>query len=295
MITIGDYRVIEFLEKEDVKTRFETLNKKIIRGLDKIKLNELNEQEQTFIKNLRNLYVADGFCFFSLRPEKIINDLKVCPSASLKDSILDALNYKARRTDLLPDYFHHLGIKVCIYCNSQSTLTFEREDGTFRSLLQADHNHPKDKYPYLAVSLFNLYPCCSSCNLHKNNNNIAFDLYSNEKHESKIQFSLTDESLVHFTVNRDFRKIKFKVEGDKDFITKFHLNEIYDAHQDIAEELAVKSMIYNNAYKDELKKLGITDDDIKRHVVGNYTDDNEMFKRPLSKFMADIARDLKII
>jgi len=295
MIPIGDYRVMEYLGKEELKIRLKSLNKNIIRGLDKIDLKGLKEDEMTFVKDLRNLYAADRFCFFSLRPEKMINDLGPCPTTGLKNSILDALNYNARRKDLLPEYFHHLGINACIYCNSQSVLTFEKEDGQLKSLLQADHSHPQDKYPYLAVSLFNLYPCCSYCNLHKNNNEIVFDLYSNEKQQSKIRFSLTDESLIGFTVDRDYRKIKFTVEGDKDFITKFHLREIYDAHQDIAEELVIKSLAYNNAYKDELKKLGITDGDIKRHLVGNYTDDNEIFKRPLSKFMADIARDLNII
>ncbi|RXM43914.1 hypothetical protein [Flavobacterium sp. YO12] len=295
MIAIGDYRTVEFLRKEEVKTRLKTLNKNIIHALDKIDLKELKEDELAFLKDLRSFYTTDGFCFFSLRPENIIGDLNACPTSRLKDSIFDALNYKSRRTDLLPEYFHHLGIKACIYCNSQSALTFEKEDGEFKSLLQADHSHPKDKYPYLAVSLFNLYPCCSSCNLHKSSNEIVFDLYSNEKHESRIRFSLTDESLIRFTVERDYRKIQFQVEGDKNFIAKFHLNEIYDAHQDIAEELVVKALAYNSAYKNELKKLGITDEDIKRHLVGNYTNDHEMFKRPLSKFMADIARDLKMI
>lgn len=57
-----------------------------------------------------------------------------------------------------------LGVKVCPYCNRMYTTTLFGED---KIRPDFDHFYPKSKYPYLAVSLFNLIPSCSMCNKKK--------------------------------------------------------------------------------------------------------------------------------
>lgn len=57
-----------------------------------------------------------------------------------------------------------LGVKVCPYCNRMYTTTLFGED---KIRPDFDHFYPKSKYPYLAVSLFNLIPSCSMCNKRK--------------------------------------------------------------------------------------------------------------------------------
>lgn len=56
-----------------------------------------------------------------------------------------------------------MDVPVCPYCNRQYTFTL----ASGKSRPQMDHYYPRDLYPYLAVSLYNLVPCCAVCNTAK--------------------------------------------------------------------------------------------------------------------------------
>lgn len=53
-----------------------------------------------------------------------------------------------------------IGVTTCPYCNRSYIFTSSKS-GTRP---QYDHYFPKSKYPYLALSMYNLIPCCSICN-----------------------------------------------------------------------------------------------------------------------------------
>jgi len=75
---------------------------------------------------------------------------------------------------------HHLGVRICPYCNRNFTTTLSRLKSTSkdkelnkqgssvkkfgRARPQLDHYYPKAQYPYLAISLYNLIPSCNICN-----------------------------------------------------------------------------------------------------------------------------------
>jgi len=68
-------------------------------------------------------------------------------------------------------YIKQLDINVCPYCNAEliGILAVERTlcDRTVSkeiALVDCDHFFSQDKYPYLALALANLVPCCSVCN-----------------------------------------------------------------------------------------------------------------------------------
>ena len=68
-------------------------------------------------------------------------------------------------------YIKLLDINVCPYCNAEliGILAEERSvnKGTISkeiSLVDCDHFFSQDKYPYLALALANLVPCCPLCN-----------------------------------------------------------------------------------------------------------------------------------
>jgi hypothetical protein len=63
----------------------------------------------------------------------------------------------------------------------------------------------------------------------------------------------------------------------------------------MVEELVYKSKVYNTTYRENLKKFDIDDHTIDRFIVGNYTLKDDVYKRPLSKMMTDIATDLDLI
>ena len=79
----------------------------------------------------------------------------------------------------------------------------------------------------------------------------------------------------------------------------FQISTLYQAHKDVAEELIWKQKIYNQVirdiYKDQFKALGFKDIHFNRFILGNYDNADDIHKRPLSKMVQDIAKQLKIL
>lgn len=79
----------------------------------------------------------------------------------------------------------------------------------------------------------------------------------------------------------------------------FSIKEIHDTQKDIIAELIVKNQIYNESFKDILQKsfskLSLSQNDFDRVIVGNYTKEKDIHKRPFSKMTMDIAKQLGLI
>jgi hypothetical protein len=229
------------------------------------------------------------------------------PNKGLKSEILDSLDYKGLRSTFYPRYFNKLGIKACIYCNSILTISSVKKKP--RSLehkgnFDVDHYHSKDDYPFLSIFLFNLYPACAPCNRKKSiSNKIKFDLYSEDSikiSSSQFKFELDMGSLAKFLLTKNKEDLHFKFNsGASGFQEKFGIQEIYETQKDLIEELIVKKHMYDKDNNDSLhksfSKLSLQPDLYLRTLVGNYIKETDIHKRPMSKFMQDIARDLKII
>lgn len=79
----------------------------------------------------------------------------------------------------------------------------------------------------------------------------------------------------------------------------FKLDKLYAKHEDHVKELIVKSQLkYSTKYRDYLKSypgLNFSSSEIDRLIIGNYSELNELHKRPLSKLYRDIAIELGLI
>lgn len=229
-----------------------------------------------------------------------------------KEDILRCLGYYDLRSSFYPKYFRDLGIKACVYCNSQLAVSVDKDANSKKcsAKFQVDHFYPKDTYPLLSISLLNLYPVCASCNISKKTNIVPFDLYSDDKallSESLFSFSIDKVSLCNYYVNKDCDKIviNFGVNDNGDesvcnsFKNTFDIEGIYNTQKDLAEELIIKSQMYNESYITTLQSsfdgLKLNPTLFKRTIVGNYTEDKDIHKRPMSKFTMDIARQLGLI
>lgn len=230
-----------------------------------------------------------------------------------KDKLLHVLDYEFLRSGnkkipgLYPDFFNTLGIKTCVYCNAQLTISVEKLDQSISALFQLDHSIDKASYPCFAISFFNLYPVCASCNNNKGRKKISFRLYSNDSNKlmtSEYQFILDKASIAEFRLTRNCSQIKFAFD-DKGHGLNEHLavQGIYNTQKDLAAEIIVKAEIYNQSYKEGLQKSfsrlygknGIANIDFNRFIIGNYVDARDIHKRPMAKFTQDIARQLKLI
>lgn len=268
------------------------------------------EQPDFLLKNpkelleLKNSAIQIPTIIQVLNPQTGILENK---KSEIKDRIILALNYKRLRKIFYPQYFQEIGIKACVYCNSQLTITATKYNGKHIARFDVDHYYSKDEYPFLCISLFNLYPSCASCNRIKSNNYVKFELYTedtNKTKKSEFSFSLEPYSKAKYLISKDNSCINFKFNEKiypdvKSFQDTFHIEELYKTQNDIIEELIIKSQIYNESYIKQLRsnfsKLSLNPKLFERMLVGNYTEEKDIHKRPMSKFIQDIAKDLNLI
>lgn len=240
-----------------------------------------------------------------------------------KDSEIYKAVYKIFVTDNYekPDFKETVwkvtNLKVCPYCNHTYIplvyINGEPEgkygkDSPDKSVKgQLDHFFPKEKYPYLAVSLYNLVPSCGCCNgpLCK----ASKDPYE-ERYAIVSPFSITDHRGLRFKL-RDFDgeifnlakysdEIEIEVDVSDDprmaFNNEiFHLKEIYGVHKDIARDILIKyNLNFNERYLDSWAKflgdplLNLSRREIAMLYWGVPVDDELLGERPLAKFTVDM-------
>ena len=245
---------------------------------------------------------------------------KIKPNDKLKlyEKIVEAMRYDEVRNS----EFHHItdaiGIKTCVYCNSQLAVVtsfsfYDKKEKKRKPKIMAkfelDHYYSKSKYPFLCTSFFNLYPVCGNCNKAKSKNPIDFELYTNDPDDLEtFNFWIDDQSILDYWLdpnkNHSTLKVQFEsINGNYDYLNKYNsmfgIQGIYDTQTDLAEELVHKAKVYSNAYKESLvdnfKDLFPDKMILNRIIVGNYAEASEIHKRPLSKYTQDIARQLGLI
>ncbi|NFE80028.1 hypothetical protein FC820_07160 [Clostridium sporogenes] len=208
---------------------------------------------------------------------------------------------------------NELDIKVCPYCNRHFIDTYVLDKGgNIKSNAQLDHFYPKELYPYLALSLYNLIPCCAVCNYGKLNNNeeLIYPYYEGFGESAKFEtaFLKGDEEgsydISFLLGNSDNFKIELKpVDSKSDHGKKiqsstktFRINDLYKLHNDYVRELIKKATIYNESRIDELytqyPELFRDREEVLQMIVSNYIDDNDLGKRPLAKLTKDICEEL---
>jgi hypothetical protein len=204
-----------------------------------------------------------------------------------------------------------LNIKTCPYCNAQYTVLATDSKNNSIAKFQFDHFFSKDKYPYLSISLYNLIPCCANCNITKSKKVLNL-----KDHYHPYYLDFAQYFKFYLKYNPDPKKLtisqvktqKFEIElvskfkTSKTFVDEhnklYHILGVFNRHQDIAEDLLMKAVIYtNHLQKAHLKIEGLFPDKSTylRYLIGNYSNTKEILKRPLTKFIQDIAKQLKLI
>lgn len=241
-----------------------------------------------------------------------LNSKKQLTSTPFGKQLLTALNYNGFRNKFGTSVEEITGLKTCPYCNSALTVVIRKSNRIKKARFQLDHFFPKVKYPFLSISFFNLIPACSNCNLGKGSTSVKlntdFHPYFSETPQNPFQFRLEESSILDYidSKNKDDLQITFSNnKSNTSGITASHHNEsyailpLYNTQKDIAEEMIWKLEMYSNSRLNELETLlsglNYSKEEIKRMIVGNYTEVVDIHKRPMSKFMQDIAKDLNLI
>ncbi len=201
---------------------------------------------------------------------------------------------------------------VCPYCNRSFIYSSKSKNGGKIVHAELDHFFSKDLFPYLAIAKYNLVPSCSSCN--KLGGKYTTDAYDQrmvnpfeiQKTDDYLTFRLRvkNAAVTSLTTLANGLSLKLieKHPNMRSNIDILNLEELYQHHTDYAAELYFKwllkaTRVYRTSVKGILRRQGInlSDDDIKRIIVGNYIREQDFANRPLSKMMHDIARELGLI
>lgn len=282
----------------------------------------LSSQYQAYIQIVIDYYKSD---LLTLKPSKFseLNDtlmstlgndvalldktLKVRSKKenSFHNLLITCLMYEDIRTYIYPKFLKEVGVKTCVYCNANFAVT----DIKGIAYYTADHWKPKSKYPFLCISFFNLVPCCFSCNRNKGSEDDEFfGLYEDDKNASLdvLHFELPAQNEADYilTHNRESLSVKL-VESRPEYHgicemmdNKLHITSIYQEHKDVVEETIWKKYAYNGNNIEALKtsfagtKLNLTNEDVKRFVLGTYSDSKDIHKRPLSRLMQDVHKTI---
>ena len=316
-ITVSSVRKLISHYKIEIGRQQEKMEMKLQNLIDE-ELSESKQLEYTKLlkKKAREIITADPSTLESLMKlfDNIIDakEMETQAYEVFRKLIITSLGYSALRSNFYPMYFARLGIKACVYCNSQSTLSVRRaktsssDEVKIQGKYQIDHYLSKNSYPCFSISLFNLYPVCGSCNNVKGTKKIDFLLYTEKPDSSSFQFYLEKECQGRFLISRNTDDIIIRLKplqkklqaGFSDYAKLFELEGIYEQHKDVAEELILKAEVYTTAYKSTLLNSFsdfIKPDNIDRLITGNYTLEDELHKRPLSKFVRDISKSIGLI
>lgn len=222
--------------------------------------------------------------------------------------VLSAFRYEAfRNTPRALEFYNGLKIKACPFCNGQFVIGLKK-DG--KVLGHFDHIYPKDKYPYLSVSYFNLIPCCSYCNQFKSNKDfstsVLFTHPFDQSFASKFRFVPTTAAIASFntrgsTSSKDENIIMKANEGHEDCVEfhdkSFFISSLHNAHHDLVDEIYLKALIYNKSNFEELKSRYVdelhlfTVHELERAVYGTYLQEEDINKRPFSKLTQDLLQE----
>ena len=195
-----------------------------------------------------------------------------------------------------------VAVDVCYYCNIEFINKFKNSNGKIKNGFTLDHYIDKGKYPFLALSLYNLIPSCYVCN-------------------SKVKKIDEINSLSPASANFDFdKRVKFKtfitnpnlqIENESDFelLLKEDFSNLYDKYIEVLQldgryeyhkykviELINKRKEYPDSRIKELSDLTQkTVEEIKQDLFGEYLfEDDDLSNRPLSKLIKDITIELGI-
>jgi hypothetical protein len=285
---------------------------------------KLTKAQHTYITHLKD--VSDNIV--TARPDQLQQyraefDAIIAPSkkgtkayTKFKNRLLEQLGYEKRRSDFYPRFFYKLGIKSCVYCNAHLTVAIEkvvytsvrkRMKSIYKAKFQVDHYWDKADYPCFSVSLYNLYPSCGSCNNCKSQSRLNFLLY-NEKSKivnSPFKFEISPQSITEYLLSRKAEDIKLQfsepsvTDPFSSFSETFDIQGIYDTQKDLAEELILRAEAYTEQYRRKLKdnypQLFTTPGIFNRVLLGNYSSEDDIHKRPMAKFTFDIAKQLGLI
>jgi hypothetical protein len=322
-ILCGEKRDLEKIIEEIEQNYFIAPSKlsKILKYRERKKdKSELMNYLQTYAKekNLINYLSLDAY-------KKVINfktevdNLSKVKWLGWKEILEDIFDYESFTKEKISwnayDLVSAININVCPYCNRNYITTLINGDKRTRAVL--DHYYAKSLYPYLALSLYNLIPCCYVCNssfkgdkdFYKNEaiypyeedfSNAALfktDFSDTEPYDYKYLLGLSKEFKLKINIVTSDDVLKNKIENS---ISTFKLENLYDSHRDYVRDLIRNAIVNNKSRIEEIYKLFSGDlfkskNEVMQSMYLTYIDNENVGKRSLAKLAQDILKEIDVL
>lgn len=290
--------IFQILQTYGVQSLLKQNHQKIYEKLYDLESGELHKEEVT------KLLLADRMQMKEYIAEFGAYDDKMSLSEELLDQIFRYDTYSKRKIAIV--ILRKMNITVCPYCNRQYVFTVQ--SGKVRA--QLDHYYPKSRYPYLALSLYNMIPCCSICNRTKS----SLDTYASpilypydEEYGYTAKFTLRLQEESNYVQVMQGLSDAFEIQLDttesqqqqsiKNQMNKLHLDELYNNHTDYVRDIIRSKYVNTPERVNELYKsfplLFHSTDEVKSLLYMTQLHKEFWGKHPLSKLTHDIDQQLE--
>ena len=232
--------------------------------------------------------------------------------AEIKKDFLDIFNYEdfCSKKDSgewsAYELARALNVKTCTYCNNQYTLTVvkRKEGGKTEYIMRPefDHYYEKFRYPFFALSIYNLIPCCHYCNsVIKGTKSITQKEYLHPFIDERADghdyfdfyygFSEPEKTVIKAKFNSDKAERTYKF---------FQMGLLYAHHTNVTDSMVELAQRYPPSYIDDLVnnykgKLHITKHSVARMVFSSYEikdTDNEVLGKLKKDVLKKILKDV---
>lgn len=259
---------------------------------------------------VRKLLLADRTRMYELINELGSYNCENQNDRRLSDKLLSDIfrydNFSERK--VVYDILRKLGITVCPYCNRLYIMTLR--SGKVRP--QLDHFFPKSKYPYLALSLYNLIPSCNICNMAKSDMDTKTTpvLYPyEEEFGEKIVFTVNIDKedkgefvkylrgvsdKFEVSIKNEEEILKYQVDNQN---SRLHITDLYNEHKDYIKDIFKNFHINTDKRMEELlhtfPDIFSNKEEVRNLMYMNDIRKENWGKRPLAKLTYDIYTELE--
>lgn len=198
-----------------------------------------------------------------------------------------------------------LDIFTCPYCNENFTYYFSYKGGKsdIRRIFDWDHIYSKTDYPFLAISFYNLVPCCKVCNQIKLDQNFEyFNPHTDVDLDNLYFYALNpieagyigDSSKIQLNIAYSHSLFKDQIKVTADTVG---LLSRMRCHKELIKDILNKKRFFPDPYlnfvENKISLLNfpnIRKAELKQTLYGVHFNQNEYFKRPFSKLTSDILK-----
>ena len=212
----------------------------------------------------------------------------------------------------LYEFVKRIGAEVCPYCNRLFTTTVTAKK--HRTRPQLDHFKNKHAYSYLALSINNLVPSCSVCNLLKHDDDAKLVYPYGEGIGETYSFKTTikDQRITEVLMGTRIAPNMFELDITSNLpdsedpkakriqasIDQFSLRPLYDSHKQYVADMYFQRYVLTDEMIKDLwnqfgNKLFDSEEEIRAALLATYIQQERWGERPLSKLTHDIYKEIE--